>query len=89
MFRLWKPQPQSQLFCDNINFRTSIQQHIFYCILPNLYLDNCHDYLLLQQLSLPLILKNQLVFMWLLFLNSEFSLVLAFAKDISLTQELF
>jgi hypothetical protein len=27
---------------DDINSRTSIQQHIFYCILPNLYLDNCH-----------------------------------------------
>ncbi len=35
-------QPQSQLSYDDINSRTSIQQHIFYCILPNLYLDNCH-----------------------------------------------
>ncbi len=41
-FRLWKLQPQSQLFCDNINFKTSIQQHILYFILPNMYLDNCH-----------------------------------------------
>jgi hypothetical protein len=41
-FRLWKPQPQFQLFCDNINLRTSIQQHILYFILPNLYLDNYH-----------------------------------------------
>jgi hypothetical protein len=42
MFRLWKPQLQSQLFCNNINSRTSIQQHVLYCILPNQYLDNCH-----------------------------------------------
>jgi hypothetical protein len=42
MFRLWKPQLQSQLLCDDINFRTSIQQHIPYCILPNLNLDSCH-----------------------------------------------
>jgi hypothetical protein len=41
-FKLWKPQPQSQLFCDNIDSKTSIQQHILYYILPNLYLDNCH-----------------------------------------------
>ncbi len=41
-FRLWKPQLQSQLLYDNINFKTSIQQHILYCIFPNLYLNNCH-----------------------------------------------
>ncbi len=41
-FRLWKPQLQFQLFCDNINSITSIQQHILYCILPNLNLDSCH-----------------------------------------------
>ncbi len=41
-FKLWKLQPQFQLFCDDINPITSIQQHVFYCILPNLYLDNCH-----------------------------------------------
>ncbi len=41
-FRLWKPQPQSQLFCDNINSKTSIQQHILYYILPTLSLDNYH-----------------------------------------------
>ncbi len=40
-FKLWKPQLQSQLFYDNINSKTSIQQHILYCILCNLYLDNC------------------------------------------------
>ncbi len=41
-FKLWKPQPQSQLFFDNISSGTFIQQQIFYCIRPNLYLDNCH-----------------------------------------------
>ncbi len=41
-FKLWKPQLQFQLLCDNINSITSIQQHIFYCILLNMYLDNCH-----------------------------------------------
>jgi hypothetical protein len=41
-FKLWKPQPQFQLLCDNINSKTSIQQHILYYILPNLYLDNYH-----------------------------------------------
>ncbi len=42
MFGFWKPQPRFQLFYDNINFRTSIQQHILCCILPNMYLDICH-----------------------------------------------
>ncbi len=30
-------------------------------------------------------MKNQLVYLWLLYLNYEFFLVLAFAKDIFLT----
>jgi hypothetical protein len=30
------------LFYNNINSKTSIQQHILHCILPNLYLDNYH-----------------------------------------------
>jgi hypothetical protein len=34
-------------------------------------------------------IENQLVFMWLLCLNFEFSLVLTFAKNIFLIQELF
>jgi hypothetical protein len=42
MFRLWKPQPQNQLLCDNIKSKTSIQQYILYCILQNLYLNNFH-----------------------------------------------
>jgi len=46
-------------------------------------------YLLLQQLSLFLILKNPLVYLWLLYLHFEFSLVSTFAKDIILTHELF
>ncbi len=37
----------------------------------------------------PLVLMNQLVSLWLLYLSSEFSLVLVSAKDISLTQKLF
>jgi hypothetical protein len=38
---------------------------------------------------LPLVLNNQLVSLWLLYLHFKVSLVLAFAKDISLAQELF
>ncbi len=39
-FKLRKPQPQ--LFYDDINSKTSIQQHILFYILPNLYLDSSH-----------------------------------------------
>ncbi len=34
-------------------------------------------------------LKNRLIFMWLLHVHFEFFWVLAFAKDISLAQKLF
>ncbi len=36
-----------------------------------------------------MVLKNQLVYMWLLYLHFEFFLVSTYAKDISLAQELF